>query len=61
MSQRISKVKAEDDIKTPENIRLVLFQNIQKFLTYCWPMLLFYTPWKQQKTKGFLVFSGDIK
>ena len=22
------------------------------YLTYFWPMLLFYTPWKHQKTKG---------
>ena len=26
-----------------------------------WPMFLFYTPWKHQKTRGFLVFSGGIK
>ena len=30
-------------------------------LTHFWPMFLFYTPWKHQKTKGFLVFSGGIK
>ena len=24
-------------------------------------MLLFYAPWKYQKTKGLLVFSGGIK
>ena len=24
-------------------------------------MFPFYTPWKQQKTKGFLLFSGGIK
>ena len=30
-------------------------------LTHFWPMFPFYTPWKQQKTKGFLVFSGGIK
>ena len=24
-------------------------------------MLLFYTPWKHQKTFGFLVFSGGIE
>ena len=30
------------------------------FLTYFLPMFLFYTSWKRQKTKGFLVFSGGI-
>ena len=30
-------------------------------LTHFWPMFPFYTPWKHQKTKGFLVFSRDIK
>ena len=25
------------------------------------PMFLFYTPWKHQKTKGFLVLSGGYK
>ena len=30
-------------------------------LTLFWPMLPFYTPWKHQKTFGFLVFSRDIK
>ena len=24
-------------------------------------MFSFYTPWKHQKTFGFLVFSGDVK
>ena len=32
----------------------------QTKLTHFWPMLLFYTPWKHQKTFGFLVFSGGI-
>ena len=30
-------------------------------LTHFWPMFPFYTSWKLQKTKGFLVFSGGIK
>ena len=30
-------------------------------LAHFWRMLLFYTPWKHQKTFGFLVFSGSIK
>ena len=30
-------------------------------LTHFWPMFPFYTPWKHQKTKGFLVFSGGTK
>ena len=29
--------------------------------THFWPIFPFYTPWKQQKIKGFLVFSGDLK
>ena len=32
-----------------------------KLLIYFWQMFLFYTPWKHQETKGFLVFSGVIK
>ena len=31
------------------------------FKTQILPMFPFYTPWKQQKSKVFLVFSGDIK
>ena len=34
---------------------------IRVFLTHFWPMFSFYTPWKHQKTSGFLVFSGGIK
>ena len=30
-------------------------------LTYFWLMFPFYTPWKYQTIKGFLVFSGCIK
>ena len=29
--------------------------------TYFWPMFPISTPWKHQKTKSFLVFSGRIK
>ena len=32
-------------------------ENVNKF-THFWPMFLIYTPWKHQKTKGFLMFSG---
>ena len=40
----------------------VLFLKAQEyFLTHFWAMLPFYTPWKQQKKKGFLVFPGGIK
>ena len=28
--------------------------------THFWPMFPFYTPWKHQNTKRFLVFSGGI-
>ena len=31
------------------------------FLTYFWPTFPFYTPWKHQRTKGFLVFRGGIE
>ena len=30
------------------------------FLTHFSPVLHFYIPWKSQKTKGFLMFSGGI-
>ena len=30
-------------------------------LTYFKPVFHLYTPWKRQKTKGFLVFSGGIE
>ena len=30
-------------------------------LTYFIPLVSFYTPWKHQKTSGFLIFSGDIE
>ena len=30
-------------------------------LTHFCPVFLFYTPWKSQKTKGFLTFSGGIE
>ena len=31
------------------------------FLTHFWPKFQFYTPRKQLATKGFLLFSGDMK
>ena len=35
---------------------------MQKFLlTHFSPVSHFYTPWKRQKTKGFLTFSGGIE
>ena len=34
---------------------------VTAILTNFWLMLPFYTPWKHQKTKLFLVFSGGIK
>ena len=30
-------------------------------LTYFIPLVSFYTPWKHQKTSGFLIFSGDTE
>ena len=30
-------------------------------LTHYSPVLLFYTPWKHQKTLGFLMFSGGME
>ena len=35
-----------------------LFQN---FVTYFKPMYHFYTPWKRQKTRGFMRFSDIIE
>ena len=40
---------------------MILLLSVLLPLTYLWPMFPFYTPWKHQKTKGFLVFSGGIK
>ena len=35
---------------------------INKFpVTHFMPLISFYTPWKHQKTSGFLMFSGDIE
>ena len=30
-------------------------------LAHFMPLISFYTPWKNQKTKGFLIFSGGIE
>ena len=30
-------------------------------LTHSNPVFYFYTPWKRQKTKGFLTFSGGLE
>ena len=40
---------------------LYLSSVIYEVLIHFWPMFQFYTRWKHQKTKGFLVFSGGIK
>ena len=32
-----------------------------KKLTHFMPLISFHTPWKHQKTRGFLMFSGGIK
>ena len=37
------------------------FEVQQVSLTRFWQIFPFYAPWKHQKTKGFLVFSGGIK
>ena len=43
-----------------ENNNSIFFEsNVE--LTHFRPMLLFYTPWKRQKTQGFLTFSGGIE
>ena len=31
------------------------------YLTHFMPQVSFYTPWKHQKTKGFLMFPGVIE
>ena len=36
--------------------KLIVF--FLSFLTHFWPMFPFYTSWKHQKTKSYLVFSG---
>ena len=50
-SSRLNLILAAPLKVTPLNIQL----------THFWPMFSFYTPWKHQKTLGFLVFSGGIK
>ena len=46
-------------------IKKRIFREIRKYkskgLNNFWPMFPFYNPWKHQKTKDFLVFSGGIK
>ena len=41
------------------NVQNKWFKNL--ILTYFSPMSYFYTPWKLQKTYGFLTFSGGIE
>ena len=36
-------------------------QNILSFLFYFMPLISFHIPWKHQKTRAFLMFSGGIK
>ena len=38
-----------------------LFNLTFSTLTHFNPLISFYTPWKHQKTRGFLIFSGGIK
>ena len=40
---------------------VTLYFDLTKILTYFKPMLNFNTPWKRQKTVGFLTFSGIIE
>ena len=42
-------------------LKKMLVKQCPLLLKHFWPMFPFYTPWKQQKTKDFLVFSGDVK
>ena len=36
-------------------------ENIIKVFTHFAPLVSFYTPWKHQKTRGFLIFSGGYR
>ena len=38
-----------------------LASNYSIKFTHCKPMFQFYTPWKHQKTRGFLMFPGGIE
>ena len=38
-----------------------IFCSLKMFLTQYMPLVSFYTPWKHQKTKGFLMFPGVIE
>ena len=34
---------------------------LQKTLTHVMPLISFYTPWKRQKTYGFMMISGGVE
>ena len=38
-----------------------LFRRLAWYLTHFMLLFFWYTPWKHQKTKGFLIFSGCIE
>ena len=39
----------------------IKFKVVVKILTHFQPMIQFYTPWKHQKTWGFLMFLDGIE
>ena len=45
----------------PTKTRFSVFWEYHETLTHLSPMSHFCTPWKRQKTKGFLTFSGGIE
>ena len=57
-----SKSHKQSSLTGLENVyRLKQKVIIFKALTHSQPIFHFYSPWKQQKTGGFLMFSGGIE
>ena len=42
------------------NIDTYLNKMVEVQVTYYAPLIFFYTPWKHQKQRGFLIFPGGI-
>ena len=43
----------------PFTVNVIYVSDNLQQLTHFKPMLQYFTPWKHQKTEGFLTFSGD--
>ena len=54
------KSRAYASVSLPQNDSSQMKPSMA-LLTHFRPMFPFYTPWRRQKTEGFLTFSGGIK